>query len=99
MSEDTLRTALRRMGYSNDDMTPRGFRAMARTLLVEKLNLAPDVIEAQLAHAKSGPPGAACDRAQFMDQRRTMMQAWADYLDAARQVGKVIALKRARGGA
>lgn len=57
MSENTLRAALRRMGYTNDEMTPHGFRAMARTILVEQLNVNPDVIEAQLAHGKSGPLG------------------------------------------
>lgn len=81
MSENTLRTALRRMGYTNDEMTPHGFRAMARTIMVEKLNVPADVIEAQLAHGKSGPLGAAYDRAEFMEQRRAMMQRWADYLD------------------
>lgn len=81
MSENTLRTALRRMGYTNDEMTPHGFRAMARTVLVEQLNVNPDVIEAQLAHGKSGPLGAAYDRAQFMTQRRSMMVKWAAYLD------------------
>jgi integrase len=73
------------MGYSNDDMTPHGFRAMARTIMVERLDIQPDVIEAQLAHGKSGPLGAAYDRAEFMEQRRKMMCAWADYLDALRQ--------------
>jgi len=58
-SENTIRTALRRMGYTNDDMTPHGFRAMARTILVEQLNVHSDVIEAWLAHGKSGPLGAA----------------------------------------
>lgn len=81
MSENTLRVALRRMGYSNDDMTPHGFRAMARTIMVEKLNMHPDAIEAQLAHGKSGPLGAAYDRAEFIDQRRAMMTEWASYLD------------------
>ena len=66
MSENTLRTALRRMGYTNDEMTPHGFRAMARTVLVEQLDVNPDVIEAQLAHGKSGPLGVAYDRAEFM---------------------------------
>jgi integrase len=84
MSENTLRGALRRMGYSNDDMTPHGFRAMARTIMVEQLNVHPDVIEAQLAHGKSGPLGAAYDRAEFVAQRRAMMNEWADYLDALR---------------
>jgi integrase len=87
MSENTLRTALRRMGYTNDEMTPHGFRAMARTTLVEQLNVNPDVIEAQLAHGKSGPLGAAYDRAEFMAQRRTMMNKWATYLDQLRQDG------------
>lgn len=84
MSENTVRVALRRMGYDNDTMTPHGFRAMARTLLVERTNVPPDVIEAQLAHAKNGPLGAAYDRAEFMDQRRQMMTTWADYLDQLR---------------
>jgi hypothetical protein len=54
MSENTVRTALRRMGYTNDEMTPHGFRAMARTILVEQLDVNPDVIEAQLAHGRLG---------------------------------------------
>jgi len=90
MSENTLRVALRRMGYSNDDMTPHGFRAMARTIMVEKLNMQPDVIEAQLAHGKSGPLGAAYDRAEFIEQRRQMMQTWADYLDKLRAGAEIM---------
>ena len=93
MSENTINTALRRMGYSKADMTAHGFRAMARTLLVEKLNVNPEVIEAQLAHSKSGPLGAAYDRAEFMEQRRAMMQTWSNYLvwlrDGARDPGRV----------
>lgn len=85
MSENTVRTALRRVGYTNDEMTPHGVRAMARTILVEQLNVNPDVIEAQLAHGKSGPLGAAYDRAQFMAQRRSMMVKWAAYIDELRR--------------
>ncbi|MDQ2925877.1 MAG: site-specific integrase, partial [Acidobacteriota bacterium] len=81
MSENTINTALRRLGYDKDTATAHGFRAMARTLLVEELNVQPDVIEAQLAHGKSGPLGTAYDRAEFRDQRRVMMTQWADYLD------------------
>ena len=93
MSENTIRTALRRMGYSNDDMTAHGFRAMARTLMVEHLpDVSPDVIEAQLAHGKSGPLGAAYDRAEFMQQRRALMKRWADYLDRLRKGADVIPL-------
>lgn len=95
MSENTLRAALRRMGYSNDDMTPHGFRAMARTIMVEKLNINPEVIEAQLAHGKSGPLGGAYDRAEFMEQRRKMMTAWADYLDELRAGAKILPFKAA----
>jgi integrase len=95
ISDNTLRTALRRMNYANEEMTPHGFRAMARTILVEKLNMSPDVIEAQLAHGKSGPLGMAYDRAEFMEQRRAMMRLWADYLDTLRLGGKVLSFKAA----
>lgn len=83
------------MGYTNDDMTPHGFRAMARTIMVEKLNVSPEVIEAQLAHGKSGPLGSAYDRAEFMDQRRAMMTKWADYLDELRVGAKVVPFRAA----
>ena len=96
MSENTVRQALRRLGYSNDEMTPHGFRAMARTLMVENLpDVSADVIEAQLAHSKSGPLGAAYDRAEFMQQRRELMRRWADYLDILRKGGQVVALRAA----
>jgi integrase len=82
MSNMTVNAALRRMGFTGDEMTAHGFRAMARTLMIERLpGIHADVIEAQLAHGKSGPLGAAYDRAEFMDQRRKMMNEWADYLD------------------
>ena len=90
MSNMTINAALRRMGFSGDEMTAHGFRAMARTLMIERLlGIHADVIEAQLAHSKSGPLGTAYDRAEYMDQRRTMMQTWADYLDQLR-VGATI---------
>jgi integrase len=95
MSENTVNTALRRMGYSNTEMTAHGFRAMARTIMVEKMDVNPDVIEAQLAHGKSGPLGAAYDRAEFVGKRRTLMQSWADYLDELRAGAKVIPLRAA----
>lgn len=94
MSENTVRNALRRMGYSNDDMTPHGFRAMARTLMIERLpGIHADVIEAQLAHGKRGPLGMAYDRAEYMEQRRAMMATWADYLDRLRTGAQVLPLK------
>ena len=95
MSENTIRVALRTMGYANHEMTPHGFRAMARTILAEQVGCADGVIEAQLAHGKSGPLGMAYDRAEFMEQRRDMMQAWADHLDELRAGAQVIAFKTA----
>ena len=96
MSDGTVRTALRRMGYSNDEATAHGFRAMARTLIAERLpGIHQDVIEAQLAHGKSGPLGMAYDRAEYMEQRRAMMTAWADYLDRLRKGADVVPLKPA----
>jgi integrase len=80
MSENTVNAALRRLGFTNEEMTAHGFRAMARTVMAEQLHgVEPDVIEAQLAHGKSGPLGAAYDRAEFMEKRKTMMQRWADW--------------------
>ncbi|WP_423457616.1 tyrosine-type recombinase/integrase [Ottowia sp. VDI28] len=96
MSDMTLSAALRRLGYSGDEMTPHGFRAMARTLIIERLpGIHADVIEGQLAHGKSGPLGAAYDRAEFMEQRRKMMNEWADYLDKLKAVADVIQLRAA----
>jgi integrase len=82
MSENTVRSALRRLGYGNDDMTAHGFRAMARTMIAEQLDVAPEIIEAQLAHAVPDALGRAYNRTQFLAQRRDMMTKWADYLDA-----------------
>ncbi|MDE2370284.1 MAG: integrase arm-type DNA-binding domain-containing protein [Burkholderiales bacterium] len=85
MSENTVRAALRRLGLSNDEMTAHGFRAMARTLIAERLpGINQNVIEAQLAHGKAGPLGDSYDRAEFVEQRRAMMAQWAHYLDQLR---------------
>jgi len=92
MSENTVRGALRRMGYGNDDMTAHGFRAMARTLIAERLSVPPEVIEAQLAHAVGDALGRAYNRTQFLEQRREMMGKWADYLDRLRDGAQVIAM-------
>lgn len=93
MSENTVRAALRRMGFGADEVTAHGFRAMAQTLILENLTgIKPDVIEAQLAHGKHGVLGATYDRAEYMTQRRALMTAWADYLDRLRAGAEVIAL-------
>jgi integrase len=90
MSENTVRGALRRMGYGNDDMTAHGFRAMARTMIAERLGVPPEVIEAQLAHVVADALGRAYNRTQYIEQRRDMMTRWADYLDTLRAGAQVI---------
>lgn len=84
MSDNGVLAALRRMGFPKDEMTGHGFRAMARTLLAERLNVDEAVIEAQLAHAVRDSLGRAYNRTEFIEQRRQMLQLWADYLDGLR---------------
>lgn len=93
MSENTVRGALRRMGYGNDDMTAHGFRATARTMIAERLGVEDFVIEAQLAHAVKDANGRAYNRTEFLVQRRDMMVKWADYVDRLRTGAQVIVLK------
>jgi integrase len=85
MSENTINGALRRLGYSNDEMTGHGFRAMARTLLDEELGYRVEWIEHQLAHAVKDPNGRAYNRTAFLAGRRAMMQGWADYLEGLKE--------------
>ena len=80
ISENTINQALRRLGYSKDDMTGHGFRSMASTLLNEQ-GWNRDAIERQLAHAERSEVRAAYNFAEFLPERRKMMSAWADYLD------------------
>ena len=82
ISENTVNVALRAMGYSKEQATAHGFRAMARTILDEILEEPIHVIEAQLAHKVRDALGNAYNRATHIAQRRLMMQRWADYLDA-----------------
>lgn len=84
MSNNTINTALRRLGYSKDQMTGHGFRSMASTMLNEQ-GFPSDVIELQLAHAERNKVRTAYNRAQRLAERVQMMQAWGDYLDVLRQ--------------
>ena len=95
LSENTVNLALRRMGFDGKTMSAHGFRATARTMLVERLGVDPEVVEAQLAHDKSGPLGSAYDRAEFLEQRRACMTTWANYLDQLRKGGKVMPIRAA----
>jgi integrase len=91
ISENTLNAALRRMGYSKSEMTSHGFRSMASTLLHE-LGYPHAVIEAQLAHAERNKVAAAYNFAQYLPERRKMMQEWSDYLDSLKAGAAVISL-------
>jgi len=97
MSNNAVLAALRRMGYTKDEMTPHGFRAMARTIIDEFLQVRPDFIEAQLAHRVSDPLGRSYNRTQHLNERRKMMQKWADYLDGLKIGAKVLPFKKAKG--
>lgn len=90
MSNNAILAALRRMGYDKDTMTGHGFRAMARTILDEVLQVRPDYIEHQLAHAVRDPNGRAYNRTTHLAERRNMMQLWADYLDGLKQGAQVL---------
>lgn len=90
MSDNAILAALRNMGYEKSEMSGHGFRAMARTILDEVLQVRPDLIEHQLAHAVRDPLGRAYNRTQHLNERKKMMQTWADYLDGLRAGAKVI---------
>lgn len=95
ISENTLNAALTALGFGADEMRAHGFRSSARTMLHERLGVAPEVIEAQLAHSVPDALGRAYNRTAFTDQRRQMMQAWADYLDRLREGAQVLPFKAA----
>ncbi len=92
ISENTARQALRTLGYGNEDHTPHGFRATARTLLDEALGFRVEVIEAQLAHKVRDPLGRAYNRTTFSEERKKMMGAWADYLHVLEIGGNAVPL-------
>src|ERR1700679_4273625 len=84
ISENTLNTALRRMGYGQDEMTSHGFRASASTLLNESGKWNADAIERQLAHVESNNVRRAYARGAHWDERVKMMEWWGNYLDRLR---------------
>jgi integrase len=95
MSENTITAALRNMGYDRQTMTGHGFRALASTRLNE-MGWAPDVIERQLAHVERNKVRSVYNRAQYLKERRKMMQAWADYLEGLAKGANVVPIKAAR---
>lgn len=96
MSDRAINTALQIMGYdTKSEITGHGFRAMARTVLHERLGFPPDVIEHQLAHRVPDSLGTAYNRTKFLEQRKLMMQAWADYLEGPRTDSNLIPFSKA----
>jgi len=89
MSENTLNAALRRLGYTKDEMVAHGFRTMASTRLHE-MGWPSHVIEAQLAHIDRNSVRAVYNKAEYLQERKNMMQAWADYLDALKKGAEVL---------
>jgi integrase len=93
MSENTVNAALRRLGYAKEQMTGHGFRHLASTLLNE-LGWRPDAIEEQLAHSDPNKIRGTYNKATYLEERRRMMQAWADDLDGLRAGAEVVPLRR-----
>jgi integrase len=99
ISENTLNAALRRLGYSSEEMCIHGFRSMASSRLNEMGRWNPDAIERQLAHQEANAVRRAYTHgADYWSERLQMMQAWADYLDGLREGGKVVPLIKASVG-
>ena len=92
MSENTVNKALQAMGYPGSVQTAHGFRASARTIMDEVLNERVDLIEHQLAHTVKDANGRAYNRTSYVEQRRAMMQTWANCLDKLRMGADVIEL-------
>lgn len=90
MSENTVNAALRRLGYSQQEMTAHGFRAMAATQLNEMGIWNPDAIEKQLAHLDTSMVRRAYTRGEYWDERVRMMQHWSDHLDQLRDSGQIL---------
>lgn len=97
ISENTVRTALHAMGFTKEDITPHGFRHMASTLLHE-MGFPSHLIEKQLARSDKNKIRAVYNHAEYMPERRKMMQAWADYLDrlAAGEENKIVPIYAAK---
>lgn len=97
MSENAVNAGLRRLGFEKSEITGHGFRAIARTILDEVLQVRVDYIEHQLAHAVKDANGRAYNRTSHLPERRKMMQTWSDYLDGLKIGAKVIPFRRAEG--
>jgi len=95
VSDNSVRSALYALGFGKEQSW-HGFRASARTMLVDELNIDYNVIEANLAHSVKDANGRSYNRTQYVKQRFTMIQQWADYLDKLAAVGEVSKFKMAK---
>jgi integrase len=93
MSENTINAALRRLGFTGDEMTAHGFRAMASTLLNESGQWSPDAIERALAHKDNDQVRAAYHRGVHWKERVAMAQWWSDHLDTLRRGADIVPLR------
>ena len=89
-----MNAALRRLGYSQEEVTSHGFRATAATLLNEAGMWNADAIERQLGHMENNDVRRAYARGEHWDERVKMMSWWGDYLDQLKTVGKVVQIDR-----
>jgi hypothetical protein len=94
MSDNSVRSALYALGFGNEQSW-HGFRASARTMMVDELNLDPLAIEANLAHAVKDSNGRSYNRTQYKKQRFEQIQKWADYLDKLATTSGVVSLVKA----
>jgi integrase len=94
ISDNTMNAALRRLGYTRDEIVSHGWRAIFRTLTDEVLQERVDIIEAQLAHQVSDTLGRAYNRTSFLKERRELMDRWGQYLEQLKATRKVIQLAR-----
>lgn len=97
MSDNAIRSAMRRLGWTGDEMTPHGFRAMASTIM-DNMGYKQEWLERQLAHDEANKVKAAYKRdlhLMYLPERKKMMQEWSDYLDSLRAGGQVIPFKTA----
>ncbi|MBV1701713.1 MAG: tyrosine-type recombinase/integrase [Hyphomicrobiales bacterium] len=94
MSEATMNAALKRLGYSSEQVQPHGFRTIASSLLNESNKFSPDAIERALSHKDRDTIRGTYSRGAYWDERVRMAQYWADHIDSLKAGGEVIFLDR-----
>lgn len=98
MSENTLNAALRRLGYSKEEATTHGWRATAKTLLLESGKWSRDIIDRWQSRGPNDALGSAYDRTEYWAERVAMAQWWSDYLDMLRKGADIVPIKTRGAG-